>query len=53
MELVAQRPAEPIMPGTVTPGSELRLVFTEMPRVWNLITELLPSADQLPAPVGR
>ncbi|WP_432929921.1 hypothetical protein ACQPZZ_06765 [Microbispora sp. CA-135349] len=48
-----ERPAEPIMPGTVTPGSELRLVFTEMPRVWELISELLPGADQLFAPVGR
>ncbi|TQS23920.1 hypothetical protein [Microbispora hainanensis] len=48
-----ERPAEPIMPGTVTPDSELRLVFTETPRVWELITELLPSLDQLPAPAGR
>ncbi|MEU7695009.1 hypothetical protein [Microbispora hainanensis] len=48
-----ERPAEPIMPGTVTPASELRLVFTETPRVWELITELLPGLDQLPASVGR
>ncbi|MEU7936381.1 hypothetical protein [Microbispora bryophytorum] len=48
-----ERPAEPIVPGAVTPDSELRLVFTETPRVWGLITELLPSLDQLPAPVGR
>ncbi|MEU6407502.1 hypothetical protein [Microbispora sp. NPDC046933] len=48
-----ERPVEPILPGTVTPDSELRLVFTEVPRVWELITELLPSVDQLPAPVER
>ncbi|MEU8274209.1 hypothetical protein ACFYOK_05915 [Microbispora bryophytorum] len=48
-----ERPAEPIAPGAVTPDSELRLVFTETPRVWGLITELLPSLDQLPAPAGR
>ncbi|WP_169951976.1 hypothetical protein [Microbispora sp. H11081] len=48
-----ERPAEPIMPGAVTPDSELRLVFTETPRVWELITELLPSLDQLPAPTKR
>ncbi|MEV1198684.1 hypothetical protein [Microbispora rosea] len=48
-----ERPAEPIMPGAVTPDSELRLVFSETPRVWELITELLPSLDQLPAPAGR
>ena len=48
-----ERPAEPVMPGTVTPDSELRLVFTQTPRVWELITELLPSLDQLAAPVGR
>ncbi|MEU8172998.1 hypothetical protein AB0C14_08980 [Microbispora hainanensis] len=48
-----ERPAEPIVPGTVTADSELRLVFTETPRVWELITELLPSLDQLSAPVER
>ena len=48
-----ERPAEPIMPGAVTPDSELRLVFTETPRVWELITELLPDLDQLPAPAER
>jgi hypothetical protein len=46
-------PAEPIRPGTVTPESELRLVFTDAQRVWELITELLPDADELPAPVER
>ncbi|XVQ87297.1 hypothetical protein ACQP2K_07745 [Microbispora siamensis] len=48
-----ERPVEPILPGAVTPDSELRLAFTEAPRVWELITELLPSVDQLPAPVER
>jgi hypothetical protein len=48
-----ERPAEPILPGTVTPDSELRLVFTEVPRVWELITELLPKAEELPASMER
>ncbi|GAB3885850.1 hypothetical protein [Microbispora bryophytorum] len=48
-----ERPAEPITPGAVTPGSELRLVFSETLRVYELITELLPGLDQLPAPAGR
>ncbi|TQS25902.1 hypothetical protein [Microbispora sp. KK1-11] len=48
-----ERPAEPILPGTMTPDSELRLVFTEVPRVWELITELLPKAEELPASMER
>ncbi|MEN3535480.1 hypothetical protein AAH991_10250 [Microbispora sp. ZYX-F-249] len=48
-----EHPAEPILPGTVTPDSELRLVFTEVPRVWELITGLLPRLDRLPAATKR
>ncbi|MEV4095163.1 hypothetical protein [Streptosporangium saharense] len=48
-----ERPAEPIMPGAVTPDSELRLVFTDVRRVWRLITDLIPGAEELPAPAER
>ncbi|MEW9526948.1 hypothetical protein [Microbispora sp. NPDC049125] len=48
-----ERPAEPIAPGTITPGSELRLVFADTRRVWELITDLIPDAGELPAPVER
>ncbi|RCG30860.1 hypothetical protein DQ384_12870 [Sphaerisporangium album] len=44
-------PAEPIIPGTITPDSDLRLVFVEVQRVWELIASLLPDADELPVPV--
>ncbi|MEV4323382.1 hypothetical protein AB0J37_14230 [Microbispora rosea] len=48
-----ERPAEPILPGTVTSDSEFRLVFTETPRVWELISQLLPGVEELPIPVER
>jgi len=35
------------------PEKPQRLPAVETPRVWELITELLPNFDQLPAPVGR
>ncbi|MEV8630172.1 hypothetical protein AB0395_00805 [Streptosporangium sp. NPDC051023] len=48
-----ERPAEPIMPGTVTSDDELRLIFTDVRRVWELITELIPSVEELPSPIER
>lgn len=42
-----ERPAEPIMPDTVNPNSELRLVYVEAKDLWDLITNLLPDADEL------
>jgi hypothetical protein len=50
---VRELPAEPIGPGTVTPESDLRLAFTDVRRVWDLITDLLPDAGELPVPVER
>lgn len=42
-----ERPAEPIMPGAVTPGSELRLIYVEAKDLWELVANLLPDADEL------
>ncbi|GAA4578718.1 hypothetical protein GCM10023194_02270 [Planotetraspora phitsanulokensis] len=50
---VRELPAEPIGPGTVTPDSDLRLVYTDVRQVWELITDLLPDAGDLPVPVER
>jgi hypothetical protein len=46
-------PAEPILPGAVTPESDLKLVFVDVRRLWELITDLLPDTGHLPAPVRR
>jgi len=35
------------------PEKSQRLPAIEMPRVWELITEILPSIDQLPASTKR
>ncbi|GII29548.1 hypothetical protein [Planotetraspora mira] len=50
---VRELPAEPIGPGTVTPDSDLRLVFTDVRHLWELITDLLPDTGELPVPVER
>ncbi|MEV5413925.1 hypothetical protein AB0K60_34480 [Thermopolyspora sp. NPDC052614] len=42
-----ERPTEPIMPGAVTPDSELRLIYVEAKDLWELITNLIPGADEL------
>ncbi|MEU9886534.1 hypothetical protein AB0M95_05920 [Sphaerisporangium sp. NPDC051017] len=42
--------AEPMMPGTLTPDGDLRLIFVEVQRVWELIASLLPDPEELPVP---
>lgn len=44
---VRDLPAEPILPGAVTPDSELQLTFATAAEVWERITNLIP--DELPA----
>lgn len=48
-----ERPAEPILPGQVTPKSELKLVFTDTGRLRDHITDLIPDLHELPSPVTR
>ncbi|GAA2763777.1 hypothetical protein GCM10010103_28180 [Streptomyces paradoxus] len=39
-------PAEPILPGQVDENTPLRLVRVDAKKVWQLITDLLPAAEE-------
>lgn len=44
---VRELPVEPILPGTVTPDSELRLVHADVKEVWDRLVELIPDKNEL------
>lgn len=46
---VRELPAEPILPGAVTPDSDLQLTFADTAEIWERITALIP--DEPPPPV--
>ncbi|MFI6811458.1 hypothetical protein ACIBG7_03570 [Nonomuraea sp. NPDC050328] len=50
---VRERPAEPILPGQVTPDSELRLVFADARELWDRIVNLIPDEIVAAGPDAR